>query len=405
MPNRSKRVVVTGMGVLSSIGNSIDEYALNLKNGVSGVAPVTLFDTNGLRVHIACEIKDLPAVNFPYSYRALDMIHISAVQAVKDSKICFKDEDPYRIGSVFGLSQGSIESLKVIFRKIITEKDISGLKPEQLVANTAYGPAKAIASYYDLKGPSLTVSTACSSSLNSVMIASDLIGNGLSEICFTGGAEDLFDIAYYGFHSLRGLAEKKCQPFDKNRSGLLLGEGAGILILEELEHALKRKAMIYAEILGYGNSSDAYHETSPDPSGRGAALAMKAALEDAHLRTDAVEYINAHGTGTQQNDEMETKAIKGAFGENAYEIPVSSTKSMTGHALGAAGIIEIIACILAMRGSFIPPTINYETPDPACDLDYVPNRSRPKTFDISMSNNFAFAGNNSSIIIKKWKTK
>jgi 3-oxoacyl-[acyl-carrier-protein] synthase II len=234
-------------------------------------------------------------------------------------------------------------------------------------------------------------------------LAADLIKGGTADVCITGGSDVITELPYFGFHALRSLAPKKCQPFDKNRAGLVMGEGAGILVLESLDRAISRKAKIYAEILGYGLSADAYHETSPDPTGEGAAISISNALENALISAEEVDYINAHGTGTPQNDLMETNAIKKIFKEKAYLIPVSSTKSMIGHSLGAAGALEAIACILAINNSFIPPTINYETRDPLCDLDYTPNASKHKEIGIAISNNFAFAGNNACLVIKKWK--
>jgi len=399
-----RRVVITGIGVLSSIGIGRAAFQRSLREGCSGIGPITLFKTTGYHYKLGGEVKDFhPEVYFDKRVlrrmdRASQMALVAAEQAVADAGLDFSSEDPVRCGALLGTTLGGM---------------ISGEKYHRLARQNRYRPSllldfpvnaaiDRLAIAYNLQGPSSVFSTACASGAHSIGYGFDLISSGKADVILAGGVDTMTEFTQCGFGSLQVLIKEgeAVRPFDKKRSGFVLGEGAAILILEAREHAEKRKASIYAEIGGYGSTSDAYHMTAPDKEGKGAAKAMLSALARAGIPPERVDYINAHGTATRHNDLMETIAIKKVFGEHALKLAISSTKSMIGHTLGAAGSIELAATALAMKGSFLPPTLNYETPDPQCDLDYVPNVARAKTIRTALSNSFGFGGANVSILIR-----
>ncbi|MEW6605976.1 MAG: beta-ketoacyl-[acyl-carrier-protein] synthase family protein [bacterium] len=402
-----KRVVVAGIGVLSPIGNDKEEYWEGLRSGKSGIETITLFDTRNYKFKRGGEIKDFnPTKYFTRKGlrrldRASQMVLIATQEAIDDAQINFNQMEKNNCGVVLGTTLGGMVSGEKYYRHLKKRQD--RVYASLLLDFPMYSATDHISIRYKCSGSILTISTACSASNQAIGCAFDLIRKGEDTIIITGGFDPLSELTFAGFGILRIMSLDKIRPFDKNRTGLILGEGVGILILEELEHALNRKAKIYAEIIGYGATTDAYHMTAPHPQGEGAANAMQKALDDANIKPDDVDYINAHGTGTLFNDLSETMAIKKIMGEGAYKIPISSTKSMIGHTLGAAGALEAIATILAMQKGIIPPTINYETPDPKCDLNYVPNYSIQKNIRIALSNSFGFGGNNATIVFKKWE--
>ncbi len=383
-----KRVVVTGLGVITSNAQNASEFLSALKQGKSGISIVQSFDTSKLRVQIGGEIKGLepPLAKMD---RVSQLALIAAQEALKDANLRDK-----KAGVVFGTLSGGA----LTFEKLLLEGESDPYLVSKLSSNS---PAQWIAQIFKLKGSLATLSNACAAGTVALGYALDQIRYGKMDLVLAGGSETFNLTTFAGFHALRSLDPVACRPFDRERQGLVIGEGAGFLLLESLEHAKERGAKIYAEVLGYGLSSDAYHETAPDPTGDGAARAMEGALLDAGLQPEEVTYINAHGTGTLQNDMMETLAIKKVFNEYAYKISVSSVKSMIGHLMGAAGAVEGVASVLALKHSFIPPTINYKVPDPECDLDYVPNQSREQKVKVVLSNNFGFGGSNASIAFKK----
>lgn len=411
----SRRVVVTGLGAITAVGCTADRFWENIKNGVSGIGYLKKFDTTDYKVKIGAEIGD----DFdPEQYvtkkdlKRNDEFTIygiaAAVQAMEDSKLDMEKEDPYRVGVLVGSGIGGLGTLETQITKLAERgpSKVSPLFVPMAIANMAAG---AIAIRLGAKGPCESTVTACATSTNSIGNAFRNIKHGYADVIFAGGAEaSICGIGVAGFTNLTALSEnsdpkKACRPFDKNRDGFVMGDGAGVLVLEELEHAKARGAKIYAEIVGYGSTGDAYHITSPSPDGSGAAAAMKVAMEEAGIKPEDVGYINAHGTSTHANDTGETAAIKLALGEQAYKVPVSSTKSMTGHLLGAAGAIEAIACIKALEEEFLPPTINYETPDEECDLDYIPNQGRKaEGIQYALSNSLGFGGHNGVLCFKKW---
>lgn len=400
-----RRVVVTGLGVLCAIGKNIEEYLENAKKGTCGIDRITAFDTQNWKFQYGAEIKDFnPNKCFsPKELRRMDRASQITLVAVEESlsksKLDFSVENKEKIGVCFGTTLGGT-ILAGKYYKTLKKKE----KPyaSYLLDYPLYSVETRICAKYKLLGPNIAISTACSSSNAAMGYAFDLVRFGEADLMITGGFDTMAELTWAGFGVLRNVASRFCRPFSKNREGLILGEGAGVLIFEELEHAQKRGAHIFAEFLGYGMSSDAYHMTAPDMSARGPANAMKKALEAANIPPEKIDYINAHGTGTLYNDYIETLAIKKVFGEYAYKIPISSTKSMVGHTLGACGAIELIVTILALNYNFVPPTINYEVPDPQCDLDYVPNLSREKEINFALSNTFGFGGNNCSIVVGKF---
>ena len=399
----TRRVVVTGMGMVSAVGNDLPTFWQSLKAGRCGIGPVTIFDTSAYRSHNGGEVKGLSPENH-FTLRDLRRLSrcdqfgiIAAREAMQDSGIEKAEIDRERFGIILGADSGGIFSVEQYFRAIYTHAS-KRPSPSLLLSFSLATTTDHIAQEFDLRGPRTTTATVCSSSSAAVAFAYDAIASGAAELMISGGSDSLCEVTYAGFNSLRAIDPAGCRPFDKSRKGLSLGEGAGILILEELEHAQARGARIWGEVLGSGICAEAYHLTAPEPSGEGIARAIRLALADAEISPDAVEYINAHGTGTPVNDVVETKGIKKAFGERAYEISLSSIKSMVGHCLGSAGGIEAAAALLSLHEGVIPPTINYSTPDPECDLDYTPNEAKEKDIHIAVSNSFAFGGNNVCLV-------
>ncbi|MEW9122513.1 MAG: beta-ketoacyl-ACP synthase II [Thermotaleaceae bacterium] len=410
-----KRVVITGLGAITPIGIGKNEFFQSLKNGVSGIDKITKFDTAGYETQIAAEVKGFDPNQYIDKKEAkrMDRFTQFAVAASKlaidDAKLDTEKVDQHRFGVVLGSGIGGIETLEKEYQKL-AEKGPNRVSPffiPMMISNIGSGQ---VSMTFGAKGPNTTVVTACASSTNSIGEAFRIIQRGDADIMITGGTEaSITPLAIAGFCAMRAMStrnetpQKASSPFDKKRDGFIMGEGAGILILEELEHARNRGAHIYAEVVGYGLSADAYHITAPAPEGEGAARAIESALRDADLKPTDVDYINAHGTSTPYNDKFETMAIKSVFGEHAYKLAVSSTKSMTGHLLGAAGGVEAIACVMAITQGFIPPTINLEDPDPECDLDYVPNQGKEREVNVTLSNSLGFGGHNASIVLKKYK--
>lgn len=412
----SNQVVVTGLGAVTPIGIGKDEFLDGLKNGKNGIEKITKFDCSGYSCQIAGEVKNFNAENFidkkeakrMDSYTQFSMA--AAKLALEDSKLDLENFDRERVGVFVGSGIGGMETLHNQYEKLF-DKGPSRISPffiPMMIANMAAGQ---IAIALKIHGPSACIVTACASGTNAIGDAYKIIQSGEADVMFAGGAEAAISPAgVAGFSAMKALCtdhnedpHHASRPFDKNRSGFVMGEGSGIIVLESLESAQKRGAKIYAEIIGYGRNDDAYHITTPAPHGEYQAKCMQLALKDAGISPEEVDYINAHGTSTHFNDEGETEAIKKLFGEHAYKVSVSSTKSMTGHMLGAAGGIEAIASIMAIDESFIPPTINYETPDEGLDLDYTPNKSREKNVNVAISNSFGFGGHNACIVFKKFQ--
>ena len=408
-----RRVVVTGIGTVTPLGIGKEVYWEGLANGRSGVRRITRFDPSELTSQIAGEVPDFDPLEFMdrkdarrmdrFTQFAVAATALALADAGLDRKVPLGD----RAGVLIGSGVGGIETLEEQALTFIT-KGVGRISPffvPMMIADMAAGQ---VSIQFGARGHNACTVTACCSGTHSVGDAFRIIQRGEADIMISGGAEaPLSQLAMGGFCSAKTLStrndepEKACRPFDAGRDGFVMGEGSGILILEDLEHARCRGAKIYGELVGYGATGDAYHITTPAPEGDGAARAMMAALQDARLKPEDVDYINAHGTSTQYNDYFETIAIKRVFGKRADQVPISSTKSMTGHLLGAAGGVELIACLLAMEYSLIPPTINHEEPDPRCDLDYVPNRARKATVNVAMSNSFGFGGHNAVLVVRK----
>ena len=411
-----RKVVVTGMGVVSPLGNSLDETWQGIKEGKSGIANITGFDCTDYKVQIAAEVKDFDASQFVDKREARKMARFTqfavaaAVQAVKDAGLTKETIDADRTGIMLGNGIGGFEIYESSFKKYFESGParIPPMTVPLLIPNEAAGN---ISMLLGIHGPSWTLATACASGTDALGNALDMVRSGRVDMCLAGGTEaTVTGFGIGSFTILQTLASdynsepaKACCPFDKKRSGFIMGEGAAILILEEYEHAKKRGAKIYAEFAGYGSSSDAYHLTSPDPSGTGGALAMTKALQDAGVKPEDVQYYNAHGTSTPINDPAETAMIKKAFGDHAYKMKVSSTKSMTGHCLGAAGALEAVFCVKAIQDGFFPPTINLTEPDleAHCDLDYVPNKGLSGDIRCAASGSLGFGGHNGVVVFKK----
>lgn len=409
-----RRVVVTGMGLVIPTGIGVETAWKNVCDGKSGIGPLTRFDTNGFETKIAAEVKGFSAELYidKKEIKKMDLfIHyaIAATQeALKDAQLAITPENSGQIGVIVGTGLGGLPSLEK-YHTILLEKGPGRISPffiPMLIANLAAGQ---IAIQFGPKGPNTCVVTACATGAHCIGDAFRAIVYGDAEAMIAGGTEaNITPLTIGGFNSMKALStrndepEKACRPFEKNRDGFVVAEGAGIIILEELQFALRRNARIYGELVGYGYTGDAYHITAPSPDGDGAVRSMRMAIKDAGLKSEDVDYINAHGTSTQLNDLTETIAIKTVFGDHAKEIPISATKSMTGHLLGAAGSTEAIFTILALRDGIMPPTINYDEPDPQCDLDYVPNVARRQPLNIAMSNAFGFGGTNATLIFKKF---
>lgn len=409
-----RRCVITGMGAVTPCGNTVDEFWNNIKNGVSGIDYITKFYTEGFKVKIAGEVKNFDAELYvsKKEVKRNDLYSLYAVAAAQQaydmSGLKEEDIDSDRFGVMVGSGIGGLMTINEQIEKLV-EKGPSKVSPlfiPMAISNMAAGN---ISIRFKAQGISENIVSACATGTSSIGEAYLKIADGYQDIMIAGGAEaSITPIGVAGFTNLTALStnpdpKTASRPFDKNRDGFVMGDGAGMLILEEMEHALKRGAKIYGEIVGYGSSSDAYHITAPCPDGSGAAKAIKYALEEAGIKPEDVDYINAHGTSTPANDGGETAAIKLALGEYANKVAISSSKSMTGHLLGAAGAIEAIVCVKAIEENFAPPTINYETPDEACDLDYVPNVGRSMEIKYALSNSLGFGGHNAVLCFKKWE--
>ncbi len=403
-----RRVAITGLGAVSAIGAGAEETWAAMREGRCGIRPVTLFDTSGLPTRNAAEVPRVPSA--PGLDRSLrkratraDLFALAAAEeALRDAGIDAPALDPSRAGVALGAGAGGmLETEQYWFARI--ER---GIARARLSRAWGFFPCTAtdlLAARFGFEGYTTTIMTACSSSTLAIGLAGDAIRSGAADIVLAGGAEALCLLTFSGFCALRAVDPERCRPFDRERQGMSLGEGAGILVLEELERARRRGARIHAEWSGYGAACDAHHVTAPDPTGDGAARTMRAALSDARVPAEEIDYISAHGTATPYNDEVETRAIHEVFGARAREVPISSVKSMVGHCLGAAGALEAVALVQTVRDGILPPTIGYETPDPACDLDCVPNVARRKDVRAALSNSFAFGGNNGAIVIRRFE--
>ncbi len=410
-----KRVVITGIGVISPIGSNPEEFWQSLLNGKSGIDKVTIFDTKGFDVNFGGEVKNFDPAKYidakeaTRTDRFAQFALAAALEAVKDAGIDFSKCDRSRCGSIIGSGIGGLAELQESHSRFL-QRGPTKMSPffvPKLMVNSAPGK---VAIKHGICGPNFAVSSACSSANHALGLALKTIQYGDADVMISGGAEAaLTSLGLSGFACMGAVSKRNdnpqaaSRPFEKNRDGFVLGEGSAIFILENLEHARKRDAKIYAELLGFGQSDDAFHITAPDPDGTGAALSMKNALNDASLRPEDISYINAHGTSTKLNDKVETMAIKKLFNDNARKVPVSSTKSMTGHLLGAAAAVELLACIMSIRDNKVHPTINYEEPDPECDLDYVPNVKRDVQVDYAISNSLGFGGHNTTLVVGRFK--
>ena len=401
-----KRVVVTGLGIVSAVGVRIPEFWNALVEGRDGTKAITVFDASPYRTKIAAEVSPFnPGDHFSKKeIRRLSRCDQFGLVAFREAwKSAHLDQEPMdreRVGVILGAGSGGILSVENYFRAFY-----GGSKnphPSLLISYSLATTTDLIAIESGLRGPRTTTATVCSSSSASIGVAYEMIQMNLADVMVTGGSDSLCEVSYSGFSSLKLVDPESCKPFDKRRQGLVIGEGAGIVILEELEHAKKRNAPIHAEFLGYGICADAYHLTAPEPNGEGVERVIRLALDHAGVSPDGVDTINAHGTATPFNDVAETRGIKRVFGERAKEIPISGIKSMVGHCLGAAGGIEAVATVLTVEKSVVPPTIHYEVPDPLCDLYYTPNQSIGKDVRIAISNSFAFGGNNACLVFGKF---
>jgi len=411
-----KRVVITGLGAVTPIGIGKENFWQALLSGVSGVDKITRFDASKYTTQIAGEVKDFDPSNYIDKKEAKRMDRCTQF-AVAASKMAFEDsginletEDRERIGTMIGTGIGGMDTLDEQFKNLFDKGPgrVSPFFVPMMIGNMAAGQTSIT---FGLQGPCSCVVTACATGTNAIGDAFKVIQRGDADVMVAGGTEAAISpIAVAGFCSMKAMStrndepEKASRPFDKDRNGFVMGEGAGVVIMESLEHAIARKATIYAEVIGYGSNADAYHITAPAPEGVQAAKCMAMSLRDAGIEPEAVDYINAHGTSTPMNDKNETLAIKSLFGAHAYKLAVSSTKSMTGHLLGASGGIECIATALTLFNDVVPPTINYETPDEELDLDYVPNVSRKQVVNVALSNSFGFGGHNATILLKKFQS-
>ena len=410
-----RRVVVTGLGVISPVGSGVEKFWKSLIEGKSSIRPITHFDASLFDCRICGDVLDYNPLDHFNSKEARHLsrfVQFAAVasrEAVRNAQLDLQKLDLDRVGVLIGSGIGSIDTLEHEHQKFL-EKGPSRITPHfipKIIINEAAGQ---VSIETGARGPVTCVATACSTATNAIGDAFRFIQYGDADVMIAGGTESATTVmGVGGFCALKALSrrndapEKASRPFDLNRDGFVMAEGAGIVILETLEHAKRRGAPILAEMIGYGRTSDAFHITAPESSGRGAAKAMELAIKDAGLTPKDISYINAHGTSTELNDKVETLAVKKVFGEYARKVPMSSTKSMTGHLLGAAGGVEFAASVFTIRDGLIPPTINYETPDPGCDLDYVPNVARRAKVDVVMSNSLGFGGHNATVIVKKFQ--
>ncbi len=409
-----RRVVITGLGAITPIGNNVKDFWSGLLEGKNGAALITKFDTEKFATKFACEVKDFNVEDYidkkearrmdPYTQFAI----ASSTMAMEDANFDMDKIDTERFGVIYGSGIGGMDTFETQTENYLKggPRRISPFFIPMMISDIAAGQ---ISIRYGLKGPNYATTSACATSTHAIADAFFMIQRGSADLMVSGGAEaSITPMAIGGFNSARAISTwndrptEASRPFDKDRTGFVMGEGSATLILEELEHAKKRGAKIYAEIIGAGLTGDAYHVTAPAPDGEGAFRSMREALRDGGIEPEAVDYINAHGTSTKLNDLNETKAIKKLFGEHAYKLAISSTKSMTGHLLGATGALESIVCILAINNSIIPPTINLDEPDPECDLDYTPKVAAEKNIEYALTNTFGFGGHNSTLLFKKY---
>jgi 3-oxoacyl-[acyl-carrier-protein] synthase II len=408
-----RRVVITGVGLITPIGTGTEDFWRALLSGVSGVGPITHFDTSEYTTRIAAEVKDFDPEQYVERKEAKRMDRFvqfsvaASKMALEDSGLSITPENEARAGVLIGSGIGGTGTWEEQHANLLEKgpRRVSPFFVPMLISDMASGMVSIL---FGAKGPNLAIVTACATGTHAIGEAAKIIKRGDADIMIAGGSEAaITPMAVAGFCAARAFStrnddpEHASRPFDLNRDGFVMGEGAGTVILESLEYAKARGAKIYGEVIGFGMSGDAYHITAPAPGGEGAVRSMVEALRDAGIRPDQVDYINAHGTSTEENDKTETMAIKAVFGDYAYKVPISSTKSMTGHLLGAAGAVEVVACLCAMRDGIIPPTTNYETPDPECDLDYVPNVAKKADVRVAMSNSFGFGGHNATLILAK----
>jgi len=410
-----RRVVVTGLGAVTPLGNNVCDSWQALKAGKSGIDKITYFDVSKFDSQIAGQVKDLNPEDFlskkevKHTEKFVHYAMAAAQEAVSDSDFKLEEENLDRFGVLIGSGIGSLRIIEEQ-HSVLLERGPSKLRPfliPMLIVNEASGH---VSMKYGFKGPNSCVATACATGNHAIGDAFRIIQYGDADVMVAGGTEGAVTVmGVGGFCALKSLSrrnddpQKASRPFEKNRDGFVMGEGAGLVVLEELEHAVKRGAKIHCEVAGYGMSADAYHITAPDPTGSGCVRAMQAALKDASLRPEDVNYINAHGTSTVLNDKVETLAMKKLFGEYAFKVAISSTKSMTGHLLGAAGGVEFIFSCMSLKHNIVPPTINYDQKDPECDLDYIPNQSRDLKVSVVMSNALGFGGHNATLVIKEFK--
>lgn len=409
-----RRIVVTGIGAITPIGNNVEEFWKGIKTGICGIDEITLFDTTDYKVKLAGELKNYnPEEHFEKKeIRRLDryaqIAIVAAREAMKDSKINMEEENKTRVGVIVSSGIGGLTTIEQQ-KEVLINKGPDRVTPFFIPLSINNMAAGNISIEIGAQGESFAISTACASATHSIGECYRLIKHGYQDVMLAGGTEaSITPLGIAGFTNMKALSTSNDKtrasiPFDKERNGFVMGEGAGVLVLEELEHAKKRGAKIYAEICGYGSTSDAYHITAPAPNGEGGARAMLNALKDANIEPEKIDYINAHGTSTPINDKYETMAVKTAFGEHSKNVAMSSIKGATGHLLGAAGAVEAVACIKAMEDNFLPPTIGYKVKDEECDLDIVPNKGREKEINYAMSNSLGFGGHNSSIIFKKYR--
>ncbi|MFA6350153.1 MAG: beta-ketoacyl-ACP synthase II [Candidatus Omnitrophota bacterium] len=413
---KEHRVVVTGLGIISPVGNDVPSFWKSLKEGRSGIGPITSFDPSKFDSRIAGEVKGFDPLALGLTFKEVKRMDkfaqyavISAKQAIADAGLDLQKENRERIGVLIGSGIGSLFTIEEE-HKIFLNKGPGRLSPfliPMLIVNEAAGQVGIV---FGLKGPNSCVATACASGSHAIGDAFRILQRGDADVMLSGGTEScIVATGVGGFCALKALSQRNndpqraSRPFERDRDGFVIAEGCGLVVMETLEHAKKRGAHIYAEIVGYGMTCDAYHITAPDPEGDGAMRAIKLAMNDAKINPKDVDYINAHGTSTKLNDKIETLAIKKALGEYAKKVMVSSTKSMTGHLLGAAGGVEFVVCCLAIKDGVVPPTTNYEHPDPECDLDYVPNTARKTDVDVCMSNSLGFGGHNATLAVRKFK--
>ena len=400
---KSKRVAVTGFGTFCSIGKNAEEFCQSLKEGQTGIGPITLFETSKYPCKIGAEIRDYRQEKF-FTKKELKKISrtdqfalITSEEAVKASGInSYLSEE---VGVCLGAGAGGMFEAETYHREILLK---GRSRPSLIWPFIPSFTTDRVAERFGFSGPKFTVTTACSSSATAIGYGADLIRSGKSKAVLCGGSESLSELTFGGFNSLKVMDPSPCKPFDRKRAGMSLGEGAGAIILEDLDEAMKRDAKIYAEFLGYGIGGEAYHMTAPEPTGMREASIMEEAIKESRITPSEVNYINAHGTGTPLNDKVETLSIRNIFGEKAYSIPISSIKSMVGHCLGAAGAIEAVASILSIVYDFVPPTIHHKEGDGDCDLDYVPGKSRELKVEIALSNSFAFGGNCTTLVFGKY---